>query len=71
MGSFILKDMKVTKTKNGELLLLVYLETLDGGNLNLLQRQLWHRSFANTVNRYLTFSSEDVRGEYNRVLAKN
>jgi len=42
---------------------------LNGGNLNLLQRQLGHRSFTTTVNRYLTFSSEDVRKEYMRVLA--
>lgn len=41
---------------------------LSGGNLNLLQRQLGHRSFSTTVNRYLTFSSEDVRKEYNRVM---
>ena len=41
---------------------------LGGGNLNLLQRQLGHRSFSTTVDRYLTFSSEDVRREYNRVL---
>lgn len=44
---------------------------LSGGNLNLLQRQLGHRSFATTVNRYLTFSSEDVRGEYNRVFRRD
>ena len=43
---------------------------LAGGNLNLLQRQLGHRSFATTVDRYLTFSSEDIRKEYNRVLTK-
>jgi len=43
---------------------------LSGGNLNLLQRQLGHGSFATTVDRYLTFSSEDVRKEYNRVLGK-
>lgn len=43
---------------------------LKGGNLNLLQRQLGHRSFATTVDRYLTFSSEDIRKEYNRVLGK-
>ena len=41
---------------------------LGGGSLNLLQRQLGHRSFSTTVDRYLTFSSEDVRREYNRVL---
>lgn len=41
---------------------------LGGGNLNLLQRQLGHRSFSTTVDRYLTFSSEDIRKEYNRVL---
>jgi integrase/recombinase XerD len=41
---------------------------LNGGSLNLLQRQLGHRSFATTVDRYLTFSSEDVKKEYNRVL---
>jgi len=40
---------------------------LNGGNLNLLQRQLGHRSFSTTVDRYLIFSSEDVRNEYNRV----
>ncbi len=43
---------------------------LGGGNLNLLQRQLGHRSFSTTVDRYLTFSSEDVRREYNRILVK-
>lgn len=43
---------------------------LGGGNLNLLQRQLGHRSFSTTVDRYLTFSSEDVRREYNRVVVK-
>ena len=43
---------------------------LGGGNLNLLQRQLGHRSFSTTVDRYLTFSSEDVRKEYNRVLVR-
>jgi len=43
---------------------------LNGGNLNLLQRQLGHRSFSTTVNRYLTFSSEDVKNEYNRVFNK-
>ena len=43
---------------------------LGGGSLNLLQRQLGHRSFATTVDRYLTFSSEDIRKEYNRVLGK-
>lgn len=43
---------------------------LGGGNLNLLQRQLGHKSFSTTVDRYLTFSSEDVRREYNRVLVK-
>lgn len=43
---------------------------LGGGNLNLLQRQLGHRSFTTTVDRYLTFSSEDVRREYNRILVK-
>jgi integrase/recombinase XerD len=41
---------------------------LNGGSLNLLQRQLGHRSFITTVDRYLTFSSEDIRKEYNRVL---
>lgn len=41
---------------------------LAGGNLNLLQRQLGHRSFSTTVDRYLTFSSEDIRKEYNRVV---
>ena len=41
---------------------------LNGGSLNLLQRQLGHRSFSTTVDRYLTFSSEDVRKEYNRML---
>ena len=44
---------------------------LGGGNLNLLQRQLGHRSFATTVDRYLVFSSEDIRKEYNRVIAKS
>jgi len=44
---------------------------LSGGSLNLLQRQLGHRSFTTTVDRYLTFSSEDVRREYNRVLGEN
>lgn len=43
---------------------------LGGGNLNLLQRQLGHRSFSTTVDRYLTFSSEDVRKEYNRVMVR-
>lgn len=43
---------------------------LGGGSLNLLQRQLGHRSFATTVDRYLTFSSEDIRREYNRILGK-
>ncbi len=43
---------------------------LSGGSLNLLQRQLGHRSFTTTVDRYLTFSSEDVRREYNRVLGE-
>ena len=43
---------------------------LGGGNLNLLQRQLGHRSFSTTVDRYLTFSSEDIRKEYNRILGK-
>lgn len=43
---------------------------LGGGNLNLLQRQLGHRSFSTTVDRYLTFSSEDVKNEYNRVLGE-
>jgi integrase len=43
---------------------------LSGGNLNLLQRQLGHRSFATTVDRYLIFSSEDIRKEYNRVIGK-
>lgn len=43
---------------------------LGGGSLNLLQRQLGHRSFATTVDRYLTFSSEDIRKEYNRVLGR-
>jgi len=43
---------------------------LGGGNLNLLQRQLGHRSFSTTVDRYLTFSSEDIRKEYDRVLAR-
>ena len=42
---------------------------LNGGNLNLLQTQLGHRSFTTTVNRYLTFSSEDIRKEYQRVVA--
>ena len=44
---------------------------LGGGNLNLLQRQLGHRSFSTTVDRYLVFSSEDVRSEYNRVFDKS
>lgn len=39
-----------------------------GGNLNLLQRQLGHRSFSTTVDRYLPFSSEDVRREYDRIM---
>ena len=43
---------------------------LNGGSLNLLQRQLGHRSFSTTVDRYLTFSSEDVRNEYNRILVE-
>lgn len=43
---------------------------LSGGSLNLLQRQLGHRSFATTVDRYLTFSSEDIRREYNRILVE-
>lgn len=40
---------------------------LSGGNLNLLQRQLGHRSFSTTADRYLVFSSEDVKKEYNRI----
>jgi len=44
---------------------------LNGGSLNLLQRQLGHRSFATTVDRYLVFSSEDIKKEYNRVIAKS
>lgn len=43
---------------------------LSGGSLNLLQRQLGHRSFTTTVDRYLPFSSEDIRKEYNRILGK-
>jgi integrase len=43
---------------------------LRGGSLNLLQRQLGHRSFSTTVDRYLTFSSEDIKREYNRILPK-
>jgi len=43
---------------------------LGGGNLNLLQRQLGHRSFSTTVDRYLTFSSEDIKKEYNRLFNK-
>jgi len=44
---------------------------LGGGNLNLLQRQLGHRSFSTTVDTYLTFSSEDIKKEYNRLFNKS
>ena len=41
-----------------------------GGNLQLLQRQLGHKSFATTVNMYQRFSTEDILKEAERIFSK-
>lgn len=40
---------------------------LNGGNLQLLQRQLGHRRFATTVDLYQRFSSDDILREAQRI----
>jgi len=44
---------------------------LSGGSLQLLQRQLGHKSFSTTTDMYMKFSSDDILKEADRIFKNN